>query len=175
VENLPSWVDVVGSRVLDHYPNGRENYTVRTHPVDSIPHAVWYRKPYCQVGHWKHQLVLVREPDDLTPLYGHHTVAANDGRRIREHSSSLLMHHFPFRNRDRTEARMRRLGSPGGRYASTPDTYLMERLTGRLRMLDQIYEGRFDLLVNPYPGERKLGIDVRDWRSLVSEEESARI
>lgn len=171
VEELPDWVDVVGSRVLEHYPRGPRDYEVREHPLLSLPLATWYRNPYCSVGHWKHQLLRVREPGDVVPLHGHHTVKTKDGRRAREFSASLLMHHFPFRNRDHTEARLRRLGSRGGRYAMSPDAFLMARLEVRLRMLDHIYEGRFELLPNPFPGERKVGLDVKDWRELISTDE----
>jgi glycosyl transferase family 2 len=168
VERLPDWVDVVGSRVLEHYPCGPQDYEIRTHPLDSLPLALWYRNPYCRAKHWKHQLLRVREPGDIEPMHGHHTVATGDGRRAREYSSSLLMHHFPFRNRDRTEARLRQLVSPGGRYTASPDPFLMPRVELRLRMANYIYRGRFDLVPNPFPGERRLGLDVRDWRALLS-------
>jgi glycosyltransferase involved in cell wall biosynthesis len=175
VEELPSWVDVVGSRVLEHYPTGPSDYTDRTSPLECLPLAAWYRNAYCAVGHWKHQLLRMRGAGDLMPLHGHHTAAADDGRRVREHADSLLMHHFPWRNRDQTEARLRRLGSAEGRYATSPDGFLMARLAQRMRMLDHIYDGRFDLVPNPFPGERKLGLDVRHWRDLVSGGEVARM
>ena len=175
IEELPDWVDVVGSRVLEHYPHGPHEYEARTHPLDSLPLALWYRNPYCRAKHWKHQLLHVREPGDLVPMPGHHTVRTSDGRRTREFPSSLLMHHFPFRNRDHTEARLRRLISPGGRYATSPDAFFMARTELRLRTLDYIYLGRFEMVPNPFPGERKIGLDVRDWRELVSPEERSRI
>jgi hypothetical protein len=173
VERLPEWVDVVGSRVLEHYPSGRETYCPRSHPLRCYPLARWYNNPYCQVGHWKHQLLRVRWPEELLPLPGHHTAVAEDGRPLREFGDSLLMHHFPFRDRERTEMKLRRAGAPGGRYAGSPDSWLMPRLNQRLAMLENLYTGRFDLIPNSFPGEPLMGITVSDWRGLVSPEEAA--
>ena len=164
---LPGSVDVVGSRVLDHLPSEPDAYPSRTHPVLSQPLAQWYLSPYCPHGHWKHQLIRMRDSDDVLPLAGHHVAAARDGRRLREAGESLLMHHVPFRNRGRTTARLRRAAASGGRYCRSPDRYTRWRLEQRLASLDLVYAGRYDAVPGCYAGEPRLGVILHDWRELV--------
>ncbi|HEX4521305.1 MAG TPA: glycosyltransferase family 2 protein [Gaiellaceae bacterium] len=170
VESLPPWVDVVGSRVLEHQPSDVSFYRPRTHPAASIPLARWRSDAYCPVGHWKHQLFRVRTAQDLLPMPGSHTVASADGRRLREAGPSLLMHHVPLRERAATETRLR-LGLEG-RVRHEP--HMAAKLEQRLEMLDDLYAGRFDRLPNHFfPGQRRSGLSFRDWRELVPEPERA--
>lgn len=171
IQALPAWVDVVGSRVLDHWPSETEAYRCREHPLTAFPLAQWYRWPWCRNGHWKHQLFRARTPGDLVPMPGHHTVRAADGRRVREYQMSLLMHHFAIRNRQRTEAKLRRSIVSGGRYDRSPDTFTRWRIAQRLHSLDHVYAGRVDLVPNCFPGEPLLGLSLRDWRQLAREDE----
>jgi Glycosyl transferase family 2 len=171
VEELEPWVDVVGSRVLEHFPAAAERYRRREHPLPAIPLARWYVNPYCRRGHWKHQLLRVRRPGDLFPMPGHHTVGTADGRAAREAEATLLMHHFPLRNRERTEQKLRRSAAPSGRYAASPDTFTRWRIAQRLQALDDVYAGRWQLVPSGFPGERRIGVDLRDWRELVRPEE----
>lgn len=172
IQTLPSWVDTVGSRVLDHWPSEAEGYVRREHPLNAFPLAQRYHWPWCRNGHWKHQLMRVRTPGDLVPMPGHHTVRSADGRRVREYPIGLLMHHFAIRNRQRTEAKLRRSTVSGGRYDRSPDTFTRWRIAQRLRSLDNIYAGRFDLVPNCFPGEPKLGLTLRDWRQLAAEDDT---
>jgi hypothetical protein len=167
VAGLPPWVDTVGSRVLEHLPDAASSYEPRTHPAASIPLAHWYNDPFCPHGHWKHQLFRVRSADDLYPLRGHHTVGAGDGRRIREASPSLLMHHVPFRDRTRTETRL----SGAVRYTDSPDEFTRLRIAYRLRVVGDLYENRHHVCENDSPGEPLRGITLRAWRDLVPEAE----
>jgi hypothetical protein len=167
VRRLPGSVDVVGSRVLDHLPDEPDAYRPRSHPVQSQPLAQWYRSPYCPHGHWKHQLFRTRDSDDVLPLAGHHVAAARDGRRLREAELSLLMHHVPFRNRDRTTARLHRASASGGRYRRSPDRYTRWRLEQRLASLDLVYGGRYDAVPSCYAGEPRFGVVLHDWWELV--------
>jgi hypothetical protein len=172
VASLPGSVDVVGSRVLDHFPSAPQAYLQRSHPVSSQPLAQWYRSPYCPHGHWKHQLLRLRDQDDLLPLPGHHVAAARDGRRVREAEQSLLMHHVSLRNRDRMAARLLRATAPEGRYARSPDPYTRWRIAQRLAALDPVYSGRYEAVPSCYAGEPRLGVNLRDWRELVPADES---
>lgn len=170
VEQLPEWVDVVGSRVLDHLPDAASSYLPRTHPVQSISLARWYNDPYCPRGHWKHQLFRIRTAGDLYPRGGRHTVGTDDGRRAREAGQSLLMHHVPFRERIRTETNLRTAAAPGGRYAEAPEITRL-RLAHRLSILDDVYNGRFDVIPNDFAGEQARGIVLSCWRDLVTQAE----
>lgn len=165
VSDLPAWVDVVGSRVLEHLPGSTSSYRPRTHPATSIPLARWHNNPYCPAGHWKHQLFRVRDPADLFPMPAAHTVGTGDRRRAREAAPSLLMHHVPFRDRARTEAKLH--AAAEGRYAAG-DPEIRVRLANRLAIVDDLYGDRYDAVPNHFfPGERRVGLALRDWRQLV--------
>lgn len=168
VLTLPPWVDTVGSRVLEHYPAELSTPKSRHHPVDELPNARWHDNPSCPAGHWKHQMLLLRRPGELRFLPGRHAIAAPPDRRpVRESRSSLLMHHVPLRDRQRTEQKIRSAASDSGRYGSSSDTFVKRRLESRLRMLDLAYQDQYHRLPNMFPGEPKTGTSVRDWRDLV--------
>ncbi len=172
VRTLPPWVDTVGSRVLEHYPSGRSRPEPRHHPLDELPDARWHNNPSCPAGHWKHQLLLVRRPGELRFMFGRHTIAARpDLRPVAESEASLLMHHFPLRERERAERKLRLAGSESGRYGAGSDGFVKRRNELRLRMLALAYEERYDLLPNSFPGEPRKGTSVRDWRDLVEPSE----
>lgn len=167
----PGWVDVVGSRVIEHLPCPGACYRPGTHPVAAFPQAHIYRNPYCRLGHWKHQLFRVRAAGEVTPLPGQHTVACADGRQAREWAQDILMHHVPLRDRDRTVTKLRRAAAPGGRYATSPDTFTRWRLHQRLQALDLLFEGRHNLVPNGFPGAPATGVHLVDWRKLVRPDE----
>ena len=167
VERAPGWVDVVGSRVLDHVPSGSREYLPRHPPLPFFPLARWFRNAFCGRGHWKHPLMRVRWAGDVYPMTGHHTVGTSDGRRARESGPTLLTHHFPLRARRRTEEKLRRAMAPGGRYGASPDTFTRVRIRERVRALDDLYTGRYELVASGFSGDRRMGIAVSDWRALV--------
>lgn len=173
VEELPGWVDVVGSQVLDHVPSSSSRYRRRDHPILSFPLARWYDNPYCRLGHWKHQLLRVRTGDDLLPLPGHHVVRSKDGRRVREPAGSLLMHHFPLRGQARTAEKFAKAAGPTGRYALSPDRFTRIRLRQRSAALAAYYADQPDLVPNTFPGQRRRGPGPRPWTELVHPAERA--
>ncbi len=164
VESQPPWVDTAGSRMLEHVPSATSSYRWRTHPAASIPLAYWYTYPYCARAHHKHQLFRVRAAGDIIPSSGRHTIATRDGRRVREASASLLVHHAPLRDRVETENRLR--AAAAGRYANA-SAFPRARLAHRLEVLDSLYAGRFDAVRNELPGHRRRGLVLDDWRKLV--------
>lgn len=174
VRTLPPSVDTVGSRVLEHYPGRTSAPKPRHHPLDELPNARWHDNPSCPAGHWKHQLLRVREPGSLRFMFGRHTIAAPSGRRpVVESEASLLMHHFPLRGREWTEEKFRLAGSAAGRYGASSDSFVKQRLEKRLRMLGLAYAEEYHLLPNMFPGEPRTGTPVRDWRELVPQAERA--
>ncbi len=166
VERVPAWVDVVGSRVLDHVP-GPVEYVPRQPPVPFFPLARWFANGFCARGHWKHPLMRVRRAGDVYPMPGHHTVATADGRRAREYAPTLLTHHFPLRGRSRTEQKLARSAEPGGRYGASPDSFTRARIAQRIEALDALYARRYDRVSAAFSGQRRVGIAVSDWRTLV--------
>lgn len=169
---LPPSVDTIGSRVLEHYPSGRSEPRRRHHPLDELPLAHWHVNPACPAGHWKHQMMRVREPGELRFMMGRHTIAAPAaGKPVVESRESLLMHHFPLRARWRTEERFRTANSPAGRYGGSGNEFRIRRVETRLRTLALCYAEEYESLPVMYPGERRFGVEVRDWRGLVGARE----
>ncbi len=166
VERAPPWVDVVGSRVLDHVP-GEVEYVPRQPPIPFFPLARWFASDFCGRGHWKHPLMRVRRAGDVYPLPGHHTVATADGRRAREYAPTLLTHHLPLRARARTERKLARSAAPDGRYGASPDSFTRARIAQRVRALDALYAQRHDLVCAPFAGQPRVGIAVCEWHLLV--------
>lgn len=167
VRQLPGWVDVVGSRVVEHLPHPGAAYQPRSHPVLAFPLAHLYKSPYCPLGHWKHQLFRSRAAGEIIPMPGQHVVSCCDGRRAREWPQSLLMHHVPLRARERTAHKLTEATLPQGRYARSPDSFTQWRIKQRMHMLDLLYEGKAHDLPNGFAGESRSGIHLTDWRSLV--------
>jgi Glycosyl transferase family 2 len=171
VRTLPSRVDTVGSRVLEHYPGLGSAPKPRHHPLDELRNARWHDNPACPAGHWKHQVLRLPEPGAFRFLPGRHAVAAPPlGRPVIESTASLLMHHFPLRDRERTVRKLS--AAEAGRYAGS-DPFSRRRLETRLRMIDLAYQERYRLLPNMFPGEPKTGTSVRDWHDLVGFAERA--
>jgi hypothetical protein len=170
LSTIPSDVEVVGSRVLEHYPDCSSVIEARHHPIDQLVNARWYRNPYCAALHWKHQLMRVEKPDQPYMLPGQHTIAYGESDRpVIESRQAILMDHFPLRNRARTEAKLRLAAE--GRYANSPDSFTKWRLKSRLRMLELVYSERYDIIPNSFPAELKTGIDVYHWHELVAPRE----
>ncbi|GAA1583682.1 hypothetical protein GCM10009678_77900 [Actinomadura kijaniata] len=168
VGTLAPEVDTVGSRVLEHYPSRSSAPEPRHHPIDELRMARPYLNPACPAGHWKHQLLHVRAPGDLRFRMGRHTIAAPPDRRpVVESRSSLLMHHFPLRGRERTERRFRQATARSGRYGAGSDKLVGQRTELRLRMLELAYEEKYELMPAMFPGQRNIGFPVHDWRELV--------
>jgi hypothetical protein len=168
VRTLPPWVDTIGSRVLEHYPSRDSAPRRRHHPLDELRMARRHTIAFCPEAHWKHQMVLLRKPGELEFTAGRHTIASAPARKpIIESASSLLMHHFPLRGRERTEAKFRQASAAAGRYTGTTDAFIKKRLQNRLRMLELAYTEQYHLLPNMYPGERKRGTTLHEWQALV--------
>lgn len=167
IGRLDPRVDVVGCRVLDHYPSGETDYVPRTDPVAVQPLARWRNHPCCPWGHWKHSLVRVREPDSVHVLPGYHRHQSREGTMI-EPEQSLLLHHIQFRNRVDIEQKLDRAYAPGGRLAGR-STYYSSRL--RYQSLDLVYRQQWHSIRSVFPGGPRYGIRLEPWQSLVPETE----
>ena len=167
IAGLDPRVDVVGCRVLDHYPSGEADYIPRTNPVAVQPLARWRNHPCCPWGHWKHSLVCLREPDSVRVLGGYHRHRPREGMMI-EPEQSLLMHHIQFRNRVDIEQKLDRAYAPGGRLAGR-STYYSSRL--RYENLDLVYRQQWHSIRSVFPGGPRYGMQLEPWQTLVPETE----
>jgi len=82
------------------------------------------------------------------------------------------MHHFPLRDRSRTEAKLRSLAEPGSRYSRATEQFTLDRLAHRIDSLDDVYNGRFDCVINTYFSQRRIGVSLAHWFDLVEAAEA---
>lgn len=163
LDDLPETVDVVGSAVVEHYPVSGSTWSTRSDPLRRRGFVCPYPSDYCPQGHWKHQLFLQRTPDDLAVMPGAHTLRAKDGRRVREWREPVAMHHFPFRDLDRLERRLRGVEDGTGRYGTAVDSFTRWRARHRLRVVQQLRAGDLHRLSNTFPGQRRDRLPLQEW------------
>lgn len=99
---------IVGSDTVNHYPTRADPIAAGADPRRFASNAQARPGVACRQGHWKHPLV---RWDAAGP-----TVAAGPGfhvavadHRLVEPRRALVTHHYPYRNRAATEARLARL------------------------------------------------------------------
>jgi len=133
---------VVGARCINHYPGEAPQYVTSRHPLDFQPLGEELMSRYsCWLWHWKHPL---QRFDRGRPLIqctvGFHR-ASSDERPLLEPPEPVFVHHFPFRDRDATERRLRALfsaaSSDSGR--AELDGFAAWHMSARFRSLEAVY------------------------------------
>jgi hypothetical protein len=96
---------VVGSRFINHYPEGEPAYIPGFHPLEFQPLCEEHRVG-CQLGHRKHSLQRFdrSRPAILSDRGFHRATSAE--RPLREPTEAIYLHHFPYRDRDVTRRRL---------------------------------------------------------------------
>ena len=166
---VPDAVDALGSVVLEHLPGPGATRDPRADPLVEYPMARPYPSHYCPAGHWKHQVWRSRQPGDLLPMPGQHTLRRETRAPVGEWHESLVMHHFPYRDTRRLRAKLIEAGHAHGRYGGSPDTFTRWRMQTRLRILDFLESGDLSNMPNEFSGQPRRGVSVRHWRDLVSQ------
>jgi hypothetical protein len=159
---------VVGARVLDHYPTPGVAYQPRTDPLRVQPSCREKRDHRCMLGHHKHPLFLwERRSRPIVVEPGFHQLSCR-GEALYEPPRSLILHHFPFRNEGDMRHRLTLLMERG----TTDETRRGDadlHMRARLESLDAVYAGNYDRIIDYRTGQT--GITVRDWRTLLQEQE----
>lgn len=153
---------VVGARVLDHFPTPGKNVGRRQNPLSSQPLYREKSDDRCRGGHHKHPLLLWRRSGArITVDPGFHQLTCR-GEALFEPPTSLVMHHHPFRDEDRTRQRARLLAARGfvGEHEPGVDH---AHVRSRMRQLDLVYSGNHAALVDYRTG--RPGIELERWHS----------
>jgi hypothetical protein len=137
---------VVGARFFDHYPSQEPPYVPGFHPLDFQPLCEEIMLPMCEHRHRKHPLVQwQRGGPVLEADRGHHLVRCDVP--VLEPMQPVLMHHFPFRERDRTQARLEalwRVDQGASRAEASEDTHML----ARHQSIQSVYRGNWSEVVN---------------------------
>lgn len=109
LNNLADRFNIVGSFRYEHYPKEEPYYMPHFHPLDFMPCWRYFSFPgHCPHNHWKHSVLIHdKEKSPLSSRYGSgfHKMKGDDC----ESTESLILHHFPFRNKKRTYERYKDL------------------------------------------------------------------
>jgi hypothetical protein len=163
---------VVGARVFEHFPTSEPANVPGRHPLDYQPLCQEMRMAWCSLRHWKHPLIRWdRSGPEVGLDFGFHRVRAPF--RVREPRVGVFMHHFQYRNRPETAARLRRLCEPqddGVVRSALDDAYQGRDSAARRRWatLDSVYSQDWAHVERQTPWGSRPGANPRPWSSLVS-------
>jgi len=108
LEGLDRTHRAVGSRTINHYPLHEHPFVSGEDPRTASTNAQERMGTACALGHWKHPLLrwdaagpVVRTTD------GYHSVDAD--RQLVEPTRAIVSHHYPYRSRAVTQARLEAL------------------------------------------------------------------
>lgn len=162
---------VVGARVFAHVPTPGGPAPGRgRHPLDAQPLCQEVRVPMCGLGHWKHPLVRWdRGRPPVRPTPGYHRATGTD---LVESTAPIFVHHFQYRERRATEARLAALCAPGpdGHYRNEENDRRQGRpsgMTERWRALDAVYAGDWPSAPVVTRRGHRPGMDPRPWAEQV--------
>lgn len=165
-------INTVGCYSFDHYPTDPISNVPGFHPAVFQPFGHKRHLLICKKNHWKHPLIRVDNGVfDICQTRGLHAPFTIRRKPLYEPMADLWLHHFMFRNRDFTEARLRLLCAPkdelgGHRRCEVDDNRLKgEGAIKRFRNLDLIYQKRWNEaeICHAQAWKQKIGIPVKHW------------
>lgn len=181
LQSVWSGCRTIGTNVVDLFPTDRE-YVRGDHPATCFDFGVRKKEGrgvYCAEGHYKH--VLLRYSGgryDIAQTRGNHCPAVSGNTDLFEPAITLPMFHAPFRRKEDTFARLKKLctkdRSLGGRHRSAGD----DQVTGnngaikRWQSLEHVYAGRWDeveIAHSQLYGRAVKGIALYPWRTIFPE------
>ena len=174
---LHSKYRVVGVKYINHYPVDLPYYIPRFHPLDFEPWCEEFDATefgHCALGHWKHPLIKYidkkRKPI-ITPTAGTHRAVCEE--QLIEPMSEIIVHHFPYRDREATYKRLEALCTPredGTIRNQTNDARIghASGITKRYRNLENVYSGRWDEVDNLHLRPPTKGVALHLWEHPVT-------
>lgn len=140
---------LVGARYFEHFPVGPVDTNVNHRPFEEMPMCVENTMGFCFLGHRKHPLVRHdRDEPFLEMGPGFHRLAT--ARGVLEPTTPITVHHFPYRCKGVSRARLELLC---GRADGAADRILEHEAlelgkesnsSRRLREFDAVYDGAWD-------------------------------
>ena len=142
---------VVGTRVLDHFPDPDRSYAWRTNPLAVQSNCIELPSNWCPAGHQKHPAILWgNDLAEITVHPGSHHVGCR-AEALYEPAGTLVMHHHPYRSLEHTAARLEIVAKRG----------TWDHLDARRHSIEAVFRGDYANVLN-YRTQR-LGIAPRPW------------
>ena len=167
---------IVGARVFNHFPHGKPEYVPGFHPLDFQPLCQEFRVAHCPTGHWKHPLQRFdRSEPPIVCAIGFHK-AESATAPLLEPSIPVFMHHFQYRDEERTRHRLEQLCRPVGagksRIALTDARWGGSGISKRFRTLTAVYAQRWDRVENLSRRGDPIGVSPVPWERTVGAEDA---
>lgn len=164
--------ETVGARYFDHYPMSVDGYKRLQNPLEHCQMCEERRTVSFSRGFYKHPLYLLRRgiPQVVASGGFHQPILGRRG--VLRPSSSVYVHHYPFRNKENALRRLQSLvgtTSEKGRLSFHETNHLRAKPSGmtiRLRNLDAVYRQDWGNVMRP-PRGPKLGVLLQPWANLV--------
>ena len=170
---------IVGTRFFDHYPSGTPQYVVGRHPLDFQLLCEELAFPMCPSNHRKHPLQRY-DRGGVPIVCGNGFHSARCGELLYEPTQPAFLHHFPFRQQEKTRQRLEALWtkdqSGAARALESRDTHML----ARSRSFDAVYAHDWANVVNfitldPMCSDLKsrpadVGVHPKPWPELVEAE-----
>lgn len=153
---------IAGASVVNHFPTSEPYYACRRHPGDFMPYGEAFdpaclKVKHCPHCHWKHPLQrFTRSAPPVRALSGFH--AAISAEPLLEPAEDIVIHHFPFRDKESTLRKYAKLcdsETAGANRMSFDDSVSINGRSCIRRRYDNllhIYNGEWDK-VSIAPGE----------------------
>lgn len=155
LETLDRRFRVVGSSVLNHLPTPGTSpaYLAGYHPLDFMPSCYEQRAGGngCMQRHYKHPLQRFdRDRSFVSNGVGAHYALSPDTAVAREPAEGIVLHHFQYRDQERTRDALEKLAGPRSTRSKHFEDRTVNNAEERLRNLDNVYAGRWDeVLIDP--------------------------
>jgi hypothetical protein len=158
---------LVGARFFNHFPRGEPAYVEGRHPLDVQPRCHEIPFPICDFAHYKHPLQ--RWDADGSPIkcgWGFHNATCAEA--LLEPALPVFLHHFPYRAKEFTKARLERLVAVEATRGTTSDAATVH-MRRRFESLDAVYAQRWrDVELFP-PGAPGYAPELRSWEAQVDQ------
>jgi len=142
---------VIGTRVLDHFPDPGATYAWRTNPLAVQSRCIEQLGNWCPAGHHKHPAILWgKHLPEITVYPGSHHVGCG-AAALYEPAATLVMHHHPYRSLEHTAARLEVVARRG----------TWDHLDARRHSIEAVFRGDYANVLNYRT--QQLGISPRPW------------
>jgi Glycosyl transferase family 2 len=161
----------VGADFYQHFPHQKPEYLPGFHPLDFQPlcEPFWQEfRPRCAGGrHYKHPLARFdRAGPYLLAPNSFHSWRPNDDGQLVEPLTGVITHHFQYREEQATSERLIASYGPGSIRGTQSFRYGNTGGERRVRSLEALYSGRFDLVDNDRRIRGDVGVTLQPWDTI---------
>jgi hypothetical protein len=174
LSRVPGECRIVGGSMVNHFPVRKPYYVPRYHPFQFLPYGELYDPkrfsvPHCNQWHWKHPLhKYVKGKSPIRGKSGFHMAFSNEV--LLEPKEHIVIHHFPFRDKDSTYKRYLGLcgkkGNSRNAYNDQTSPVQKSAITKRFENLENIYSEKWGkVFINPgvQSSKNPAGIELTEW------------